>query len=256
MHYNYRWVFALIISVIILSVGYFYDLSCHQHRLQNLHHVEKALMRRSIINVVAKPRNMPSVIKSKKPINYLLAIAALASKHAVRIEKMSIVKSALFASNTQKIQLSVQGEYLSVAAFVSDLFHQSYAILPARFVYKEMVGSRVSFNGELIVTSILMPEDLIAQKPPQRSLFCSASAELVNEDTNVPLIFDSLNAIKMIGYMEQGLRKQALIMLSNRTLITVIPGMKLGSEHGEVIEIQPKAIKILLPNNKQFELRM
>lgn len=251
-HYNYRWFYALIISLAILFSGYSYDLSDHLHLLFALWKTEKNLSFRIIIHPVAKTY-LP---KNNKDIKPLLEIATLANKYAVSVEKIQILKSSLVAPDVQKIQLIVHGDNLHLADFVSALLHQAYPVLYSHFNYKENSAPKLTFNGELFVTSNAATEKMIDVKPVQHNPFCSGHLEPLKTEENGQSLSDSLNVIRMIGYVEQYPRKQALVMLSNHSILAVNMGMQLGIERGEVVEIQHNRIRLLLPNNKQFLLTM
>src|SRR5262249_15969597 len=66
-----------------------------------------------------------------------------------------------------------------------------------------------------------------------------------NNAVSVPL-----NQIKMIGYLQKGEHRQALVLLPNSVMKTVEPGFLLGSEKGEVVAVNRKQVVVRLADGR------
>lgn len=254
IHYNYRWLYAGTIFILVILLGYHYDLSAHKKELIHLLNEKKNEEKMSVLHPSNK-RALQRALPRHQAANYLLDVSMLANRHGVVLDKILLIKSAFTAAEGQKLQVVVHGDYAHVAAFLLGLFQQNYTVLVSQFSYKVKSMRDVMFSGELVALNEV--SDYLPQsKQTSPNPFCGMAIEDLTSINDSQQQNESLSTIRMIGYVQQGERKQAMIVLPSHAVLAVVEGMHLGREQGEISEITPNFIRLTLPKNTQILLKM
>ncbi|TAK78358.1 MAG: hypothetical protein EPO11_01320, partial [Gammaproteobacteria bacterium] len=139
-----------------------------------------------------------------------------------------------------------------LSAFIWQLIHQVPSVALQNFSYQSTETDQFIFTMNIVL--LKSPVDVQSVKFVQmNNPFCryeTAKNDVVRAQSVV------LEQIKMVGYLQQGERNQALLLLPTGAVIAVDPGAIVGKEKGTVTDIQSEKVIITLPHQKQFILEM
>ncbi|TAK76170.1 MAG: hypothetical protein EPO11_04600, partial [Gammaproteobacteria bacterium] len=111
LHYQYRWLYALMISVVIILLGIMKDIQPASQALRHLkttkHTLEKQLL------TLTHKKKSPQVIRQR--MDGLAEVFDLTSRHGVNIQSVKTTSS--------QVVLVLQGNFQQLSAFIWQLIH-------------------------------------------------------------------------------------------------------------------------------------
>lgn len=194
-------------------------------------------------SISLKPIQLP---KRKSEIERADEITTLALASGLTLKQMTFHSSMLHAA--------FQGDFGRVVAFLQRFHREEQLPLMGDFSYHAGGKVEMDFLGpsELssVVKSIENKNVLVFSSP-----FCNESSSLSMLGATVEKAKHySIKLMRMVGYLEQGERKLALVQLPDSSLIEVLPNMMLGRERAMVKDINEKQLVVLLSDKSRFLL--
>lgn len=158
------------------------------------------------------------------------------------------------ASPEKNLRATLTGQFIHFAQWVSDSqslglrIHLNHVNYQLNENHEPMIQVDLSLFAEPITTKNFNHLPAHASMPVH-SYFC---APLSDPLTTQPSF--SIHDFKMVGFLKQQHRTEALITLPNQNLIIVSPGMIVGQEKARVLAIAPNAVDMQLPNQSIYRI--
>lgn len=249
MHYRYRWLYALGIFFISFCFSFYYVIHPEWTELRSLKSKTKKLKQEVFLmpskhdKIFEKFRFLPT----KK--DFLLILTALEFTTGVKIislkDKPHLPLTPLEA---KMLSLTIQGNHQQVFLFLDQLLEHPFVLL--------------DFNYHFNLKQVLLNIDLLILKNNNLFNKTSSMSKMIGQphhsfcrQTTSQLLWPPLRQIKMIGYMKQGQRAQAILFLPTHQLVHVDVGTFIGQERGKVFKILPRQIDVFL-NQQIVEIKM
>ncbi len=256
-HYQYRWIYAAMMVVVILLVSYCYDLSPIISELKQQHSFRKSQEEQLIIykrfSVNKKANHSKQKIMHKLPadeISMLIELSQLLHKHDLVLQALTTFSKP--ASNAIMLRWTIAGEFERIADFIFALSRQLPGTIILDFSYKAnekmqtFTADTLIYKNKRSVVSEINDVIKVSHNP-----FCHANQfEQNNELQKLQAV--TLQQINMIAFLKQGARREAWISLPNKSAVNIHMGSMFGKEHARVIDIQPDRIVLLLPDNTRY----
>jgi len=243
MHYQYRWIYAVIISILILMLAYFYDFQDQLRQVEKLSIDTKELtMTLAKVSQTMEETHMTTEPSTKTDL--LAQLLAMAQSKGLVIQSVNTVPSSRVPDALQ-VHLKVRGDFQLVSAFVQALYAQKNAALMLDFSYQSTEHHEWLFTSDILILSAIdllkSTPDLVVHNP-----FCQTVTlpPLTYDDSLAKLVATPLAQIKMVGYLREGERSSALVALPGGLLLDVYEGSRLGKEQGVVVEVKPDGMSV------------
>ncbi len=233
-----------LIIILILFFAYLFDIKKILNDLHQLH-IKKIELKRQLKE---NPPSSPQVVRpvfSMQHIATLSVLMMLIAHSGMNIQAMDISSQS---NDISKITLSLQGSF---SEWMNWLLMIQANRLP--LTIKEW-SSQLTDHDEIIFSQhLLLLRDML-KRPitllntiDYHSLYCKKNKLFLPADVST----ESIYSLKMVGFMQQGTKKQALLMLPDRHLIVVNVGDSIGKEKGKIISIARDAVMIRILNQKK-----
>lgn len=275
MKYKYRWLYAIPASAAMMIGGIYYDIQPGLAQLANLHEIEmgttKELSRFKQFAVQKAAASAGTEAKSFKrygsQADSLSDLLSLAHLQGLTIQSVNFAPSRQFniintGVNTEAIHLVTQGDFSQIYSFIFMISRQPHPILITDFLYKSTEQNKFLFAMNVVsfksntqhFQTNKSHEDLSQMQNP----FCPAAnlVEMSNKNDLAKLKSISMDQLKMVGYFQQGIRSQALVMAPTGIVSEVGIGSVLGKEGGMVTEIKRDCVVVVLRDKKRWVMKI
>lgn len=257
MTYPYRWYLASLFSGIILLFGYGYDLKPIWNELHTQKINEKtmaselthlhALLSSNRHDRLVKQENFSNQTDHMQVIPALVAIVRLQGLHLQSIQEQAPL-----------LHLVVRGNFNQLVAFTFMLANDA-AMMIRDFELGETDDKQLQMTLTMRVENkIISFDNSFINTMHLQNPFCgmnhSTTQDLATSSNVLSSI--SLHQIKMVGYIHQGDRSAAMILLPNETTMSIAQGFILGAERGVVTQIQHNQINLTLSTGETTTIRM
>jgi hypothetical protein len=242
-YYYYRWWLAVGVNTLLLLFAFMVDIRPLYQAGYDLKNEEKRIIQ--AIQRLQKEKSRPKQIlvpKKKNEVERANEITSLALASGLVLQQITVHSSML---HTQ-----IQGDFARVVDFLRR-FNGEVGLLAGDFSYH--AGGKVEMD--FLMSSVSSQASII--KAPAEfvyiSPFCdeadTLSVSLRQKDKAGRF---SIRLMRMMGYIEQGDRKLALVQLPDGSLIEVFPKVIIGKEQAVVSEINENQFAVLLPNKNRI----
>lgn len=266
MLYRYRLLFVIAFGLILLAIAYMYDVHPRFVHIANLKQTEDNLNEKLFAKkqpfYTVQPKKMIKVEPDNNILNHVSELIRLIRTSGLTAQSIELPPIKSDKSLRQAfIHIVLRGDYQQLAAFMSRMERRLNLFAVQNVSYKwtekndlliamDILPFNYAENKQLLNDSNI----LLAQFNP----FCFAN--IMNkwmDDNNLnEALLAPIEQIKMVGYLQSGKYRQALVMLPNAVMRTVEIGFLLGSEKGEVITINKKQIIVKLPDERRVSLTL
>ena len=259
-YYKYRWLIALALSGVLIALGFMYVIQPGLQRIAQLRSLKQSLTSRltEMKSVTAASRDA-AILPISQP-DEIAMLARLTQEQGLLIQSMDYVRPhQLHATETDLIRLNLQGDLSALADFLFSLGQQAYMPIQ-NFTLKLVEQQHLRLMIEVYLLKNKWPLSPVQKQPmPASNLFC-LSTQIMSADSSADTFAQAssatLDRIKMLGYLQQGSRRAALVLLPNNLVISVEQGSLLGREQGLVTLVSADHLIVTLPDKKQQEIRM
>lgn len=263
MLYRYKLLLVMAFGLMLLTLGYLYDIYPRLAHIASLKQTEN-----NINDQWISMKRLPSTSQLKKTINVASDKNVLNKlsdlTRLIRASGLMIQSMALSPVNQDKLSKQfllravLIGDYQQLSLFIHELDRQAHSIALHDF------SCKWTEKNDLLVTMVVFYFDHFENKKfinrdtvfTQFNPFCLSSSvdKWINDNLN-EAVLAPLEQIKMVGYLQSGKHKQALVLLPNSVIRTVEPGFLLGSEKGKVVDINKKQIMVKLPDEHIIKIK-
>lgn len=259
MQYKYRWLYALVLSLVTIGLGFFYDLEKKWLRLAELKQSEQEIIKKLNDKTPFKQHKNNIHFVSLPPLKAnefttVSNIVKLAHSSDLSIQAIKSVKSV---SAHLTLQLVVEGYFAQISAFICVLEAQQ-GVKIEHFSLRLSKHHLMRMQAELWLPLSSLQQVIPANEPQAISLttnpFCasiSMNKELFHYSVNKLQSFP-VRLLKMVGYLKQGQQVAALLLLPNHDLVAINQGSIVGKERASVIAIQPDQVQVKWQDKKQI----
>ena len=256
--YPYRWWLAAFIGFTLSVIAYEYVLSPQVDALVNLQAQEKRLARELIILKKIEVKQIDLTPKMSK-MEWLTTLPMLTQLNGVVMRAITMKPTREQSTNELKIRFIVEGDFAPITRFIVAMHEQTPNGLIENFSYQVTKQHTLLLTIDLLLMTNHLTQSLhkIAKPTTFHSPFCLATntaAAVRMHDAAVSGL--SITQMKMAGYMEQGERQMALIMLPTGALAEVYVGDEVGLEKSVVTKIVSNQLKLTLVSGEVKILRM
>lgn len=267
MLYRYRWLCVIAFALIVLAIAYIYDIHPGLAHVATLKQTENSLneklLARKLSPYTAQPKKSIKVESDKKRLNHLNELVSLISTSGLMA--LSIAAPSLKSDKSRAqayMHMVLRGDYQQLVTFMNNMQRHLDLFAVQNFSYK------VTEKNDLLITMDVLSFDEHADNHQvmnngiaalaQSNPFCMANhMNKWSNDNNVnEALLVPIEQIKMVGYLQSGHHKQALVMLPDAVMRTVETGFLLGYEKAEVIAINKKQIIVKLPDERRVSLTL
>lgn len=266
MKYQYRWYYAAVVSVAVMILVYVYDLKPAISRLTSMRQSEARTSKKLKIyrkKIVKQPVNeTKNLVHSIESSTYLSDILALVSVSGMVMQTVNLSKRPSQDDDIELIHLVALGQFHQATAFFYAIARQTYPVLITNFSYKKNDKNIFSMTMDVLVwkenaSFFLIENDKIKVLPGPHNPFCGAENAVIDHENDVSALQSfALARLKMQGYLQQGERHLALILLPNNSLVAVQNGAVIGKEHAIITEIFRDHTQFLLPGKQKKTLTL
>jgi hypothetical protein len=271
-YYPFRWVYAGLTVSLLCVIGFYYDLSPRYHRIflantmagqlqsmvgrlqkENQHSIDYGSAHfhqatpQSISQSISK-ENGENANRNGSRTKQLIKLVQLHWLHFVSLEVLSTDS----AGNTQ-IQLIVKGNFAQWLSFLIDLQHAAAPILIENFfITTGRDGLIIEMAIRLLkVRNIFQKENHILYPGHQAVLYSSYGPLCPAHDffaapSQVSVHNVPLSELKMVGFMQRGAKKQAILASPAQSMWTVEWGSTIGKEQAKVIGLTAQQVEVQL----------
>lgn len=249
--------YAVLISAFILFLGWILFIYPAYQTLHHLQEKEHQFSKQS----QSEPRLQKKMLKQNTQYRPFfkekdLALSTLTHLYALfsQVEMSSILIHFLgIKNNIVRYHLEITCDAANMQKIMHLLFHGDYPILLFNQAFRTLDNKRIQLSTDLWAVNVYRnTHALIKTRLP----FCTeAGAASFDEDTSL-LSKMSLEQIKMRGYLKQGRLKKAIILLPNRTYLTVTAGNEISKEKAIITEIRSDGFIVRLGNQVRREFKL
>ncbi|RDI48642.1 pilus assembly protein PilP [Aquicella lusitana] len=263
--YPYRWLYALVVTLIVIACGFFYDTQPHFARLKELTTRTQQLAQQyaAINRFMLKEKRDEKANKKQThedlaaPADNLSDLLVQADLNEISVRAVRLLTgTSLDAVNHLRIYFAIEGGFQSLFPFVTGLAESA---LISSFALKTTKQNQLLFTMDLMLLEKSKRFHLYplagAAKSETANPFCRAEnrVEAVNPQDAAWQQSISITHLRLAGSLQQDRHRMALVIYPNGRLITVSSGSVLGKERAVVKEIKPDSILMVLPDK---QLRM
>lgn len=263
MLHQFRWIIVSVFGIFLLAMGYVYDIHPKLTQITLLNQQEKNLQQH-----FAAKKSQPSFAQSNKAIkhepdnNKLTNISELiALIHASGLSIQNIKQSSslqMAAAEKYLIHLVLRGEYQQLSALVDKLEQQSHALSLQNFIFNGSEKDNLLVAMDIMSFGRMRNTQSNSKIGNQQNPFCTRNHinKWFEQDEVNAALSAPLERIKMVGYLQQGTHRQALVLLPNAVMRTVEPGFLLGSERGVVVAVLRNGTQVKLADGRVMTLQL
>ena len=258
MHYDYRWWYAISMSVLLCVLSYYGLLAPEQEDLARLADVtlqsavelqtlkEFAQQKNADINSVELAKAFAAPQANK--IDFFARLSQLAHQQNVLIQSINMPVGMSQSSSEMQMQVLVEGELSALLHFALALMEQAQPIFIRDFSFHTTHTEALVLSVELLMMknnlAMLTPPALPLHLSITRNPFCvpmNHALNMSNQDA-ATLALTPLTQLRLTGYLEIGMRKQALLSLPTGAVVAVEVGAVIGREKAVVRRIDQEAL--------------
>lgn len=269
MKYKYRWYYALLLCIFISSFSYVYDFKPKVDQFFELQEQEKKMaLRATIMQRTSLSRSAKKNCSTKGTCSFeddarVLKIPEtstaffsylflLATNDGLKVQSLVFHKNA----KTLDLYLRASANFRALLRFNHSL-QNIYPIHVMNFAYQLQQGQiliEMEFNRtEGLIAWQQIKDDFVPHVKPSNNPFCTEDFFMTHSNA---LSTTPIDQMKMIGFMQQGTRAQALILLPNQQIVSLKKEMFIGVEHAQIKTIDATKIVLQLIDKKQKQIRM
>lgn len=256
--YPYRWWLAVFIGFALGAISYLYVLNPQADALLNLQAQEKQLTRELIALRKVKVKQISQTPKMSK-MDWLTLLPTLAQLNGVVMRSITVKPTRGQPTNEIKIKFLVEGVFAQLTRFIVAMHEQTPNGLIENFSYQVTKQQTLLLTIDLLlITDHLAQSHQKVEKPTAfHNPFCLATNTVADLHMHAAAVSGlSMTQMKMAGYMEQGERQMALIMLPTGALAEVYVGDEVGLEKSVVTKIASSQLELTSPSGETKVLRM
>lgn len=239
--YKKRWLCAAGMILILVVLGYGYDLYPLQNQIAELQKVD--------INIHEKllfPAEKHAENPDQKKMSDMHAFVGVIHASGLTIQAINRL------GNSNEMHVDLQGNYQQWMNFIYILQQKSQLINVHNFTCKwsEKNNLEISLDVLLLGNLHAMPYQYIGLNP-----FCT----LENLDHWIDqkaknVLLTPLAQIKMVGYLQLGRRNQAMMLFPDKIIKTVEAGNVLGLERAQVVKVFPHYVLVRLQDGRNVKV--
>jgi hypothetical protein len=239
MHYQLRWLYLVIINLTLLAISYICDIQPKLQQLSELRHAEKKLIKNLSFasSLAEKSQNIKNVTSISKKSEWEKIQVLITRMHAngLMIREISASERAM----NWVVEGNLQQWYL----FILSLETLNHLIHVRDFSCKLNEKNNLVFIMDILQSREyiypLSKQRMSKQRKKPNALqysFCPPEGMpySLSQSDNVSV---SIQQMKMVGYLHNSQRTQALVLLPNKMMLKVAQGEHLGREHAVITEI-------------------
>lgn len=238
-HYNYRWLYGIILFVLSLLAGFYWFIQPEQ---QSLHAAENKVLR--LKQTIARTRSSaPSkqINDSFYPYHYADALTMLFlaahTSHAI-IQSLRLQGESV---QQDYVSLVANGSFSQLTNFISLLQRQPILMVVTDFSWHLLGAENLQFSAVIWLIKHGRSRQFLFKEAAAlgQSAFCTGNK--IGSQTNGIIAAQSVPFawMRMVGYLQQRHRLEAWIKLPSNELISVKKNDQIGKEGGIVTEITP-----------------
>lgn len=259
MHYKNRWLYALLLSLVLIGVAFFYDVAPALNTQTRLRKTEIQLAKQ-LTDLKRDAHGASQAIFADKDTltpsdrDPALLSALVAAVQTSGLHIQSIDRVSLQSEQEMVFHLTAKGNFTQLGAFVFHVETSAYPMLVMDFTCEAKEANAFLFAADVLllknkmqITSTENATVFAGENP-----FCDANTQSLSFQ-NAQEIMRSipLQHMKMIGHSQHEQRYTALLLLPENVVVAVEKGFLLGKEGGVVTDIQRDHVRILLPDQSE-----
>ena len=264
MQYTMRWLPVLATSAAISVAGFFYLVKPVISEMNSLHIIEKRLQQdvanlRAHVAKNSSARNNTAVQGRRKQLpgwKELLSVF-----HFTDMQILSVTASRklpYFSDAIETKRIHAKGDYMQLVNLFHALSSSQHAFLITDFSLKPDL--RAAFSADLEIMMLngdgrYTANHLLSSRVTLSDPFCHGDNKQIMRDAGASAMLSTpYELMKMIGYLQNANRINALILLPNQQLKLVQAGAVLGSEKAIISRILPDRLQLLFPDKSRREM--
>lgn len=259
MHYQLRWLYLGMISLILLAMSYMYDIQPVLKQLAELNHAEKKLIKKlhiaqSFNAKFKKIKNVtPLPVKNELDRTQDLIAYMHANDLMIRTIRFSTLRET--SQSERALHFVVEGNLQQWYSFITSLEKLDHLIRIRDFSCKVNEKNNLVFTMDILLSrNHIYP----LNKQPQKinalhHTFCPPEG-LTYSLNQTGTASVPIRQIKMMGYLHNYQHSQALLLLPNRMMLSVAQGERLGKERAVITDIHKDRINVKLPDGTSVVL--
>ncbi len=258
MHYQYRWLYAIVLNLMLTAAAYYYDMRDKFMRVAELQQTENEIRTKFVgVKSLANPKWIQPPKLSSVETSELTSVSALvnlAHINGLSIQAIKVVST----DEARMIHFIVQGQFQSLYSFIFTLEREANLAEIQHFSCGLTQQQQLQMQADILLHNSVTPSFTTTRSHSLKidNPFC-ASTHINGWAQGFSLTqmqSTSIRLMKMVGYLHQEQRTQALILLPNTDLVAIQKGSILGKEQATVTDIQPNLIKVELQNKSQYRI--
>lgn len=273
MHYKYRWLYALVGSISILTTGFFYFIQPDLTKLAKVKLTRERLLKETAMmqwrakqKTPVKRASAPGVSLGQTDMASMPypALLALIQASGLMVRQITALSwQVVQGVDAEKRHIVLEGHFQQTAFLISTLAKQEKPVILADFSYKTAEKGRLVLSMDILLPKMNLGDfqEASSQREityPLSNPFCldDEASALSHDDSASRAKTLSIEQFNMVGYWQQGGRKQALLLLPTGALMAVERGVVLGKDQGVVTAVDQDHLTIVLPDHRQFSLKI
>lgn len=266
MPHQKRLIMSGIFIAIFFVMGYVYDVHPLVVRLRELNQAEINANKKLLAMKSQNPDIQSEVIHNHYPDKNELSdisrfISFIHSSGLIIQTSNFLSSSPIKSARNNMMHLVLRGDYQQLVALINGLEKHLDSLALQDFSYK------LTERNDLLITLDILSSGLAhkLQEIGSRDEFVNRHNPFcITANMNKWIAIDDSNAalsapierIKMVGFLQRGLHRQALVLLPNTVMRTVEPGFLLGSEKGVVVAVYRDHTLVKLPDGRGVALAL
>ena len=253
MSYSRRWAYAGCCVMIVIGIGYFFDLQYLLEKYTQLVRTERELRTESDVHHSADNKvfsGKPVIVQSQ----YLSSLFQLLQKHHIDLISVVRVDQADAAiSDAEEYQLVLRGEYMPLRRVFLDFMSQTKEYVIKNVVLQLDATQHVQVELTLRLQEKLAISAIRKFKPNDKitNPFCGMQQRVNTENTALSF---SLRDMQLLGFVSRHQLRSAIIRFPDGMVEEVGIGARLGKEGGQIEKINSRKITVLLPDQTRVML--
>lgn len=260
MQYQYRWLYAVILSTILQFFGFFYlinpqwlqivslkrEINNHEQILSLMHDEKKQ----------PKMLMKPFIILSQSQPEFIFDLISVANMKGLNLSSLHLLSSkdpyGLF------VHLILLGSYSQFIDFVDSFEDSRYPVTILDFNYKSTKNNQAEFAMDISIIKTNIERHVLTHIDVTKTYnpFCISGGGFVEQIDNINLQTVSLSQLKMVGYFEQDHTAFALLALPNNRIKDIKLGAIIGREQGVAMHISKDKIDVRMPDGGLRNIKM
>lgn len=247
--YRYRWLYAIILNIILLSFSYYYLI---QQKWQHLDLLKKEINHhKKILSVMAEAKYLPKKMLGESNLfvhsqpEFIFDVTTSVYRQGLHL------RSLHFLPNKDRVHLLVhlvlRGQYLQLLTFIDNLYESHYPLTILDFDYKLGENNYYEFSMDISMRNGQREMDTPLSLPKIVNPFCNADNGLIEQLDKINLQAIALEQLKMVGYFKQNNHVFALLRIPGNRVTDIGVGDVIGKERGVVKYIFKNKIAVQMP---------